>query len=472
MQRKGDLEGLRRAAGYSDRMVDRKGGVLDRGAPIRAAAVRALATRERAEGEESLVPLYTPLLDDPSPDVASAAAKALAAEGSAEAAQALVDVLALRGPSLDDEVRLAVREAAAGYAYAGVSERWAAGVLDNRPESVDDRDREELLLLMGADAAVRPERGLFELLAARLAPDDYAPPEAVTAERIVGWCMPVEAGALAAVLERHTVPESAVRLAGLSGDQGLRDPLVRVLQHPHASLRREAADALGALCDTQAVLPLLDATTDPDLAVRKSAVAALDSLGSAGVTAAISVLARAGPPAGDRRGARPRHARRDVAARAEATGRRARPAIRGDAVQRPDRGTRPLLRGGRGLSRAGARGAARRPGGAGLLIAVGLQVEQLRVAALQRHQLLVAALLDHAALVQDVDPVGATARSRTGARSAAAPAPPPARASARTAGAPSARPARRSARPAPGSRPRGRTPAAMATRCHWPSDRS
>jgi len=294
LQRKGDLEGLRRAAGYSDRMVDRRGGVLDRGAPIRAAAVRALATRERGPGEESLVPLYTPLLDDPSPDVASAAAKALAAEGSAEAAQALVDVLALRGPSLDDEVRLAVREAAVRYAYAGVSERWAAGVLDNRPESVDDRDREELLLLMGADAAVRPEQGLFELLAARLAPDDYAPPEAVTAERIVGWCMPVEAGALAAVLERHTVPEAAVRLAGLSGDQGLRGPLVQVLQHPRASLRREAADALGALCDTQAVLPLLDATTDPDLAVRKSAVTALDSLGSAGVTAAISVLAREG----------------------------------------------------------------------------------------------------------------------------------------------------------------------------------
>ena len=295
LERKGDVAGLRRAAGYSDRLVDRKGSVLDRGGPIRAAAVRALAAMQRAEGEEPRVPVYAPLLEDQSHEVASAAAEALAADGSAEAAWALVDALATQGPSLDYEVRAAVLEAALQYDYAGVTERWAYGVLEHRPESVDERDRDELMILMDADAAARPERGLFELLAARLAPDtDYAPPAAATAERILGWCMPVEAGALAGVLERPDVPESAVRLAGLSGDQALRDPLVRVLAHPQASLRREAADALGALCDTHAVLPLLDATTDPDVSVRKSAVRALDALGSAGVTAAISVLARAG----------------------------------------------------------------------------------------------------------------------------------------------------------------------------------
>ena len=41
LQRKGKLPALLEAARYSDRLVDRTGKVLDRGAPIRADAVRA-----------------------------------------------------------------------------------------------------------------------------------------------------------------------------------------------------------------------------------------------------------------------------------------------------------------------------------------------------------------------------------------------------------------------------------------------
>ena len=47
------------------------------------------------------------------------------------------------------------------------------------------------------------------------------------------------------------------------------------------------------------IIPLLRATRDSDLSVRQSALAALDSLGSAGITVAVTVLMQAAVGAGD-----------------------------------------------------------------------------------------------------------------------------------------------------------------------------
>ena len=57
-------------------------------------------------------------------------------------------------------------------------------------------------------------------------------------------------------------------------------------------MRAAAAAALGALRDTGAVEPLLEATRDPDFTVRESAGAALDQLGTAAVMVGISALMR------------------------------------------------------------------------------------------------------------------------------------------------------------------------------------
>ncbi len=294
LQNQGDVDGLRAAAAYADPIVDRDGKVLDRGAPLRAAAVRAL--QELAAGEDAhLVGVCAQLLEDPSEDVVVAAADALAAEGSADACWALVDALAARGPALSPEVRESLRAGAVRSPYVGLSHRWAAHVVDLRPGSLDDQDHVELMALMEADDAANPVQRLFEVLWPELVPDGAE--EGVAghaAEQMLAWCMPASFDGLAGVLDRSDVPEGAVRLAGLSGDQSVRDPLVRLLGHPRASLRCEAAAALGLLCDTETVLPLLDATTDSDVRVRRSAVTALDALGSAGVTAAIAVLARSG----------------------------------------------------------------------------------------------------------------------------------------------------------------------------------
>ena len=305
LQRKGKLPALLEAARYSDRLVDRTGKVLDRGAPIRADAVRALAAYEPAVGEEppDLVSVFAERLEDGSAEVAQAAAAALGADGSRKAAWVLVDLLAERGPALDDRTREAVLQAVRECACAGISEHWCMRVVESGPGELTDSHRSDLLALMEADAAGDPRAHVFEVLAPAVSGAED-PARAAVAETILTWCMPGPVDGMADLLSRHDVTEAAIRLAGRSGDQALLEPLVRLLEHPEAAVRSESALALGELSDTAAVLPLMGATSDPDVRVRKNAIRGLDMLGSAGVTAAVATLAHsasvgpeAAPPA-------------------------------------------------------------------------------------------------------------------------------------------------------------------------------
>ena len=175
----------------------------------------------------------------------------------------------------------------------GVSERWCRTVLDSRPDQLEEADREDLMAVIEADSAPDPRREVFELLAPHLHEDPGASRRSAAAATILRWGMPASVPGLAEMLRSAGVPEAAIRLAGDSGDQTLVDPLVQLLEHPRPGVRSQAATALGALCDTGTVMALMAATTDSDVAVRKSAVTALDQLGSAGVTAALTFLAHA-----------------------------------------------------------------------------------------------------------------------------------------------------------------------------------
>jgi HEAT repeat protein len=291
LQRKGRLARLLEAARYSDRLVDRTGKVIDRGAPVRADAVRALAAYRAPEGEEppDLLPVFVERLSDESGQVARAAAAALAESGSLQAAWALVDLLAVRGPALDPATRQAVLDGLRTSGSTNLSEHWCMRVLETRAD-LTGSDQEDLEAVMDADASADPRASVFEVLAPDLiAPDD--PARAATAETILTWCLPATMPGLANLLGRHDVTEGAIRLAGRSGDQELLEPLIRLLEHPSPTNRSQAALALGELSDTAAVLPLMGATSDPDVHVRKSAIGALDMLGSAGVTAAVASMA-------------------------------------------------------------------------------------------------------------------------------------------------------------------------------------
>jgi len=303
LQRKGDIRGLIEAASYRDELIDRRGQVFDRGVPIRVAALDAL-THQSVEREHwaELSTLFATRLRDDSPTVVRAAAEALAADGSAESAWAMVDMLAEAGPSLAPDARVAVLDALRAGACPGISERWSGKVVDLRDTDLSERDRQDLIALMEADGVANPRQQVFELLAPLIVGIGDEHGAARRAETILTWCMPANLNGLEKLFAQHNVTPAVIRLAGQTGDQSLMTPLIGLLEHPSAEVRAEAAEALGTLCDTAAVLPLMGATSDPDIAVRRAAVHALDSFGGAGVTAALAVFARAAAlsiPAGE-----------------------------------------------------------------------------------------------------------------------------------------------------------------------------
>jgi HEAT repeat protein len=305
LRRNKDVHGLEEALAYSDRVVGRDGTVLDQGVGVRLEAVQALIelgqehlqASDRDTVDAEIVPLLSRGLMDGSERVGCAAAQGLGQLGTPVAIEELVDFLALRPSAAQPEVRGVALDGVAASRCAGLTERWARKALE-RLGSLNELDRRDLAVIIGADSAPDPEGDLQQLLLPKLEPDlpglaSTQPPEA-----ILEWCMPADGRALEPLLTRDEVPEAAVRLAGVSGDQALLQPLVALLSHDKPTIRREAVSALGALCDTAAVMPLLLATTDPDVTVRRGAVSALDTLGSAGVTAAMALLSSsAGAPA-------------------------------------------------------------------------------------------------------------------------------------------------------------------------------
>jgi len=59
-------------------------------------------------------------------------------------------------------------------------------------------------------------------------------------------------------------------------------PLVRLLRHAHADIRKNAATALGAIGALEAVNRLTALTNDDDVEVRKAASRALNEIALAG----------------------------------------------------------------------------------------------------------------------------------------------------------------------------------------------
>lgn len=288
LRRKNDVQGLQEALAYSDRMVDRQGGVIDRGVGVRLEAVQALVEMA-GEPDVEVVPLLAGALTDASEQVACTSAEGLGRLGTPEAIDELVDFLALRPSAAQPGVRRVALDGVAASKREGITERWARKALE-RVGALDELDRQDLPVIMGADSAPDPEGALQTLLLPTLEPDLPGFASTQPQEAILEWCMPGDARALEPLLSGDTVPEGAVRLAGVSGDQALLQPLVELLSHESPTIRREAVGSLGLLCDTGTVMPLLMATTDPDVTVRRKAVSALDMLGSAGVTAAMALL--------------------------------------------------------------------------------------------------------------------------------------------------------------------------------------
>lgn len=290
LRRNGDLEGLRAALTYRDRVFDRRGLPNDLGIGVRLEAVKALA-----EFYGPVVALALgEALGDEDPDV-----RACAAEG----------IRSLRVPAEVDRLVIGVVEwpvppygAAAEAALATLAElrtealvsRMAVVMVDSHAELTPERHGQALDTLVAADptgpyAACRPAiRHLLAMLRERPEPGTAARVTWVL-ERVAHWGIDRLVGALS----DPELQTAAAHLLGRARATQAVDHLIALLEaHEKADVRRAAASALGEIRATDSVESLLVATRDPEYSVREAAGGALDRLGAAGLILGIAATVR------------------------------------------------------------------------------------------------------------------------------------------------------------------------------------
>jgi HEAT repeat protein len=77
---------------------------------------------------------------------------------------------------------------------------------------------------------------------------------------------------------RWFLVRNLVHVLGKTGDEGVFDPVVALLDHPHARVRIEVVRALARIAPARATLPLVTVSGDVDPEVRLEAVRALGAL--------------------------------------------------------------------------------------------------------------------------------------------------------------------------------------------------
>jgi hypothetical protein len=236
-----DVRRLTRLLSYHDWVVDRDGHLVDLGVGRRIEVVTALG----AIGDPAAHEAILRGLEDDDPRVRRASVEALGPYPSDRAARTLAAAAARwRQPDLEDAHQAAV-DLLVGLADELNAVEYAQALLD-------DRQR---------DSLAPPE----QLAAQGLFAADSGPATESFAEHLVAT---LGAGD---ETERGVAQQLLVALGGMSVE-----PLVAALQDP--ARRVVAAAALGAIRDTRAVSPLLEALTRGDRAVRAAAARALGEI--------------------------------------------------------------------------------------------------------------------------------------------------------------------------------------------------
>ncbi len=284
LARKGDVDGLIKAAGHTELIPEPDGRTtVDVGVRIREEALLAL----RDVAPERAGPVFVTALGDSSDRVRTAAVVALYERGDSERlAEAVVRLPAARG-----QARATAVQALLKLHHAGSSSKLA-NALVYRPDYDALSEEEKALIPALLRAEERPEAAgeVVDLLISALA--DAQEIVAERAEALLVRLGPASTEALVRELAAGATPDRAAAVIGEIKDARALQPLVAGLCHPDAGVRSQCCSALGKLRDPAAVEPLLQATQDPEHEVRVLASAALDSLGTAAIALSIAALLR------------------------------------------------------------------------------------------------------------------------------------------------------------------------------------
>jgi HEAT repeat protein len=282
LKRKGDAAGLVRALEYEDVITDRDGQVVDLGEEVRVEAAAALAELDGPVAREGLLCA----LADPEQSVRIVALEALRRRRDRETGDALVAAAACWTQPELEQAREEAVGVLAGWRVAGAARRMAEALLTRSSDLGELSFADGVALRRLVDACGAMEATVSDLVAA-LSDGD----KAERARTMLVWLAPDSVDALiAAVRSRHAPRDAAIAL-GAIGDARAVDALSELLlSGGDVPPRVAAARALGQLAHPAAVRPLLEASADPEHAVRTEAAASFDRLGNLGIALATSVV--------------------------------------------------------------------------------------------------------------------------------------------------------------------------------------
>ena len=281
--RKGDVDGLIKAANHTEFVAGPDGTTVDVGTPIREEALFALRDVAADRGGD----VFVAALGDSSDRVRTAAVLALYQRGDSERIADAVAIL----PAASGKSRALAVKALLELHTAGSSSALAAALVYRRDSH--QLSEEEVALvpaLLRAEQRPAAEGEVVGLLISALGDEQDIVAE--RAEALLVRLGPASIEALIGELAGGANPHRAAALIGEIQDARAVRPLVAALSHPDARVRSQCCSALGKLRDPVTVEPLLEATRDSEHEVRVLAGAALDRMGTAAIALSVAALLR------------------------------------------------------------------------------------------------------------------------------------------------------------------------------------
>lgn len=280
---RGDAAALVEAASFHEMVRTDDGGTVDRGEPVREAAILALGALGSEAGAEAVLAA----LSDRADRVRVAAVRVLYAR---KEATALAGGLG-RLPPGDGYSRPLAFQALVQLNRAESAPAVADALVRASGDSpLEDEDAILLSTLLAADDGFDTTNAVIEKLVSALS--DARDVVADRASDLLTLLAPDSTEAVIAELRDGAAPHRAASVLGRVRETRAMEPLKQGLGHGDPRVRAESATALGELRDPATVEALIDATADPDYRVRSQASQALDTLGSVAVVIGVAAVVR------------------------------------------------------------------------------------------------------------------------------------------------------------------------------------
>ncbi|MGH3340211.1 MAG: HEAT repeat domain-containing protein, partial [Propionibacteriaceae bacterium] len=283
----GQVDGLVDATRYREIQTSIDGAPVDTGAPVREAAVLALAEADESGDRDVIVERLSEALADPVDRVKCAAIMTLYRLGEASP---LADALP-RLPTGEGRARVTAGRALLALRAPGSSATLTKALLHREDElALGQADINLVATLIEEEGTPDALSAVIEIAIAGL--DHQRSAVAFRAEELIKRLAPESCDLLVVRLQTGRASHRVAVVLGRMKDSRAFPHLVTALVDPDPLVRRASCEALGELRDPAAAEALLVATRDSEYEVRARAGEALDRLGTAAIAVSVASLLR------------------------------------------------------------------------------------------------------------------------------------------------------------------------------------